>query len=76
MFMRELGKPVPSPVVLGQVSEKFRQAVKVLAERDGIPIYQFDHKERKDDIANQFRQQTSTGWHRLHRGNPTEGHNV
>ena len=58
MFMRDqLGKPVPSPVVLGQVSERFRQAVKVLAEREGIPIYQFDHKERKDDIANNFRQQ-------------------
>jgi hypothetical protein len=57
-FMRDqLGKPVPSPVVLGQVSERFRQAVKVLAEREGIPIYQFDHKERKDDIANNFRQQ-------------------
>ena len=27
-FMREqLGKPIPSPVVLGQVTEKFRQAV-------------------------------------------------
>src|SRR3984957_18617748 len=58
IFMRDqLGKPVPSPVVLGQVSEKFRQAVKALAEREGIPIYQFDHKERKDDIANRFRQQ-------------------
>ena len=33
MFMRDqLGKPVPSPVVLGQVSERFRQAVKELAE--------------------------------------------
>src|ERR1700691_5349584 len=58
IFMRDqLGKPVPSPVVLGQVSERFRQAVKALAEQEGIPIYQFDHKERKDDIANNFRRQ-------------------
>src|ERR1035438_256605 len=58
MFMRfQLGKPVPSPVVLGQVSESFREAVKTLAEREGIPVYQFRHKERKDDIANNFRQQ-------------------
>src|SRR5450759_4487917 len=35
MFMRnQLGKPVPSPVVLGQVSEKFREAVRKLAERE------------------------------------------
>jgi hypothetical protein len=57
-FMREqLGKPIPSPVVLGQVTEKFREAVRIKAERDKIPIYQFDHKERKDDVANQMRRQ-------------------
>jgi hypothetical protein len=55
-FMREqLGKPIPSPVVLGQVTEKFREAVKAMAERERIPVYQFDHKERKDQIANDFR---------------------
>jgi hypothetical protein len=55
-FMRQqLGKPIPSPVVLGQVTEKFREAVKTMAEREQIPLYQFDHKERKDDIANDFR---------------------
>jgi len=57
-FMRgQLEKPIPSPVVLGQVSERFRETVKAQAERDHIPIYQFQHKERKDDIANNFRRQ-------------------
>ena len=56
MFMRDqLGKPIPSPVVLGQVSEKFRVAVKAHAEQQQIPIHQFSHPERKDDIANDFR---------------------
>src|ERR1700682_1788564 len=58
MFMRfQLEKPFPSPVGLGQVSEKFRDAVKAIAERRQIPIYQFHHKERKDDVANHMRQQ-------------------
>jgi len=57
-FMREqLGKPIPSPVVLGQVTEKFREAVKAMAEQQAIPIHQFNHKERKDDIAHRIRQQ-------------------
>jgi hypothetical protein len=55
-FMRDrLGKPIPSPVVLGQISEKFREAVKALAEQQGVPVYQFRRKERKDEIANSFR---------------------
>jgi hypothetical protein len=57
-FMREqLGKPIPSPVVLGQVSEGFRESVKAMAEREGIPFYQFNHKERKDEVANRIRRQ-------------------
>jgi hypothetical protein len=57
-FMRsQLEKPIPSPVVLGQVSERFREAVRAQGERDHLPIYQFQHKERKDDIANEFRRQ-------------------
>jgi len=60
-FMREqLGKPIPSPVVLGQITEKFREAVKSVAEREQVPIYQFDHKEKKDDFANRIRQQRGT----------------
>ncbi len=28
-----------------------------LAEREEIPIYQFNHKERKDEVANRIRQE-------------------
>ena len=56
--MREqLGKPIPSPVVLGQVSERFRDALKTLAEQQQIPVHQFTHQERKEDVANRIRQQ-------------------
>jgi hypothetical protein len=61
MFMRkQLQKPVPSPVVLGQISQRFRQAVRALAERKQIPVYEFRHKEDKDKIANAIRRQRGT----------------
>src|ERR1700736_6376535 len=57
-FMREqLGKPVPSPVVLGQITEKFRAGVKALAQREQIPLHEFTHKENKDETGNDFRRQ-------------------
>ena len=56
-MQQQLGKPIPSPVVLSQVTEKFHETVKEQAEQQQIPIYQFNHKERKDDIANDFRRQ-------------------
>jgi hypothetical protein len=55
-FMREqLFRPIPSPVVPGQVTEKFREAVKALAKRQKISVHQFDHQERKDHVANRIR---------------------
>src|SRR5207344_1970969 len=54
-FMRDqLGKPIPSPVVLGQITEKFREAVKALAQREQIPVYPFTHKERKTILPTGF----------------------
>jgi hypothetical protein len=35
--------------------DRFREAVQAEAERDENPIYQFDHKERRDYVADQMR---------------------
>jgi hypothetical protein len=43
--------PIPSPALLGQMTQRFVQAIHAFAERDGIPIVQFKPGERKDDIA-------------------------
>jgi hypothetical protein len=57
LFMSEhLGKPVPSPVVLGQITQRFVEELKAYAERNDIPVIQFEHGERKDDRAHRLRQ--------------------
>lgn len=39
----------------GRSQKKLRETVKAVAEQKGVPVYQFRHKERKDEIANSFR---------------------
>jgi hypothetical protein len=43
--------PIPSPALLGQMTQRFVDAIHAFAERDGIPIVVFKPGERKDDIA-------------------------
>ncbi len=60
-FMRQqLGKPVPSPAILGQITEKFRNAVKAVAEQGQIPMHEFERKEDKDETGNKFRRKRGT----------------
>jgi hypothetical protein len=57
-FMREhLGKPIPSPAVLGQITSKFRDSVKAFAAENEVPLIQFESGERKDDRANRLRRE-------------------
>lgn len=56
-FLTEhLGKPIPSPVLLGQITQRWVEAVKERATADQIPIVHFRHGERKDEVANRLRQ--------------------
>ncbi len=55
-FMIErLGKPIPSPSLLGKITQGFVAAVKQFATDNEIPVVKFEHKQRKDDIANEIR---------------------
>lgn len=60
-FMREhLGKPIPSPAVLNQITSKFRDSVQAFAVANEIPLIKFESGERKDDRANQLRRERGT----------------
>ena len=53
--MERLGKPIPSPALLGQIADRFVAAVKQFASDRNIPVLKFERKQRKDDIANKLR---------------------
>jgi len=61
VFMREhLGKPIPSPAVLNQITSKFRDNVQAFAAANEIPLFKFESGEKKDDRANQLRRERGT----------------
>lgn len=54
-MMERLGKPIPSPSLLGRITQSFVAAVKEFATNNAIPVVKFEHKQRKDDIGNALR---------------------
>ena len=57
-FLRHhLGKPVPSPAVLGQISQRFVEQLRRYAEQQEIPMVRFQRGQRKDDVAQRMRQE-------------------
>jgi hypothetical protein len=49
------GHAIPSPALLGKITDSFRADVKKFAATHGIPVLKFEHGQRKDDIANKLR---------------------
>ena len=47
---RHLGNPIPSPVVMDQIGQRFRRAVDSYAEADHIPVVRFAKGQRKVDV--------------------------
>lgn len=56
-FLHHLGAEIPSPVLLGRMTAKYRETVKRFAEQQEIPMIQFERGQRKDDIAATYREQ-------------------
>lgn len=41
-LIKHRGNPIPSPALLGRITQDFTQAVKVYAEQNAIPIVHFE----------------------------------
>src|SRR5574341_1596043 len=49
------GQPIPSPVLLQQMTDTFVRAVRAFATAQQVPIVHFEHGVRKDDVAAEHR---------------------
>ena len=51
-FIREQKEmPIPSPKVLGDMTQTYHAAVKAFAEAEGLEIYKFQKNEKKEEVA-------------------------
>ena len=50
-----LGNDIPSPALLGRITEAFRKSVDAFGEANNIPIIRFPPGERKEEIAAKYR---------------------
>jgi hypothetical protein len=50
------GNKIPSPALLGRITDDFTGQIKSFAEQGGIPIVHFEPGQRKDDLAAEYRQ--------------------
>jgi hypothetical protein len=50
------GNKIPSPALLGRITDDFRARIQSFAAQGGIPLVHFAPGQRKDDIAAEYRQ--------------------
>ena len=49
-YLAARGFPIPSPAVVNRIGERFREAVRRFADRNGIPVVKFKKGDRKIDV--------------------------
>ena len=54
-MMEHLGKPIPSPVLLHHLRERFVGSLQRWSEREEVPLVRFARGQRKDEVANERR---------------------
>ena len=50
-LMYQRGYQIPSPALLGKMTDSFRKAVTDFAQVNNIPVVHFQPGQRKDDVA-------------------------
>lgn len=54
------GKPIPSPVLLKQITDDYKSAVARFAQEQGLELVHFEPKQRKDTLAAEHRAAATT----------------
>ena len=54
-LIKHRGYQIPSPALLGRITDAFVDAIMSFAEKDAIPIVHFAPGQRKDDVAAEYR---------------------
>jgi hypothetical protein len=55
-FLRHRGHRIPSPAMLGKMTDEYKVAVEAFARENGISLFHFERGVRKDDIAAEYRE--------------------
>ncbi len=55
-YLHHKGFASPSPTLLGKMTEEYRETVKRFAKQLNIPLIQFEHGQRKEDVVAEYRQ--------------------
>ncbi len=56
-FLHHRGYAIPSPAILGKMTDEYKAAVEAFATQNRIPLFHFERDVRKDDIAAEYRAQ-------------------
>jgi hypothetical protein len=54
-FLRQRGQAIPSPALLGKITETFKTSLRTWADARDIPWLEFKKGERKDDVVQPYR---------------------
>jgi hypothetical protein len=55
-FLQQRGYAIPSPAILGQLTQQYKREVEQFAAAHGIPVIRFERGARKEDVVAAYRE--------------------